>query len=209
MKMLVLGAPGAGKSTQAKKISKKFDIPHISTGAILRNEIKQKTENGLKAKGYVENGKLVPDELVIDIIENFIKSEVAGRGFFLDGFPRNITQAEKFSEMLEKAGKSLDKVINIVVDNGEAINRLGLRRTCKDCQQTSIYNQVQGDTCRNCGGQLLKRKDDDGKVIRHRLKVYDKETHPLVEYYRGKSILADIKGTGTLEEVTERILESL
>ena len=135
MRLVMLGAPGAGKGTQAAKISKKFGIPHVSTGDILRSEIKKETEYGIKAKEYVESGKLVPDELVFDIIENFIKSDTAKKGFLLDGFPRNIAQAERFTGMLERAGIDLDKVINIVVDNEEIIRRLGLRRICRDCQQ--------------------------------------------------------------------------
>jgi adenylate kinase len=205
----MLGAPGAGKGTQAAKISEKYGIPHVSTGDIMRSEIKKETEYGIKAKEYVESGKLVPDKLVFDIIENFINSDTAKKGFLLDGFPRNIAQAERFTEMLERAGIDLDKVINIVVDNEEIIRRLGLRRICKDCQQASIFNEVQGDVCGNCGGTLIIRKDDQEDVIRHRLEVYDKETHPLVEFYREKGKIIDIDGTGTLEEVTERIMEIL
>jgi len=209
MRLVILGAPGAGKGTQAERISREFGIPHVSTGDILRDEIKKGTEYGLKAKEYVEKGKLVPDELVIDIIEGFITGGAAGRGFLLDGFPRNIGQAEKLSAMLERTGKKLDRVINIVVDNDEIVHRLGLRRICRECQKVSIYNKDPGDTCSNCGGTLIKRKDDEEEVIRHRLEVYDKQTYPLVAYYRGKGILTDIDGKGSQEEVTERILESL
>ena len=209
MRLVMLGAPGAGKGSQAAKISKKFDIPHVSTGDILRSEIKKKTEYGIKAREYVENGKLVPDELIFDIIEDFIKSDTAKKGFLLDGFPRNIAQAERFTGMLERAGVDLDKVINIVVGNEEIIRRLALRRICKDCQQVSIFDEAQGDICGKCGGTLIIRRDDQEDVIRHRLEVYDKQTHPLVEYYREKGKIVDIDGTGTLEEVTERIMESL
>ena len=209
MRLVMLGAPGAGKGTQAAKISEKFGIPHVSTGDILRSEIRNETEYGKKAKEYVESGKLVPDELVFDIIENFIKSDTAKKGFLLDGFPRNIAQAERFTGMLERAGIELDKVINIVVDNEEIIRRLGLRRICRDCQQVSIFDEKSGDECGKCGGTLIIRKDDREEVIRHRLEVYDRETHPLVEYYREKKKIIDIDGSGTLDEVTERIMESL
>jgi adenylate kinase len=209
MRLVMLGAPGAGKGTQAAKISEKYGIPHVSTGDILRSEIKKETEYGIKAREYVESGQLVPDELVFDIIENFIKSDTAKKGFLLDGFPRNIAQAERFTGMLERAGIDLDKVINIVVDNEEIIRRLSLRRICKDCQQIGIFDETQGDVCGKCGGTLIIRKDDQEDVIRHRLKVYDSQTHPLVEYYREKGKIIDIEGTGTLEEVTERIMESL
>jgi len=209
MRLIMLGAPGVGKGTQAEKISKEFGIPHVSTGDILRNEIKKQTDYGIKAREYVESGKLVPDELVFDIIEDFINSDTARNGFLLDGFPRNIAQAEKLTGMLQRAGVELDRVINIVVDSEEIIRRLGLRRICRDCQQVSIYNEDGRDTCGKCGGTLVKRKDDQEDVIRHRLEVYYNQTYPLVEYYRKKGLLVDIDGTGTLQEVTERIMKNI
>jgi len=205
----MLGAPGAGKGTQAEKISEQLGMPHVSTGDILRAQIKDGTEYGKKAKEYVESGELVPDELVFDIIEDFINSDRARNGFLLDGFPRNIAQAEKLNRMLEKAGAELDKVINIVVDNEEIIQRLSMRRICRDCRQVSIFDQSGDEECGRCGGTLIKRKDDREDVIRQRLEVYDRQTHPLVDYYRNKGILVNIDGTGTMEEVTERIMDSL
>ena len=206
----MLGAPGAGKGTQAKKISKKFNIPHVSTGDILRKEIKDETELGLEAKSFVENGKLVTDELVIEIIKNFIQGDSAENGFLMDGFPRNLAQAKKFAEMLEDIGTGLDKVINIAVDNSEIINRLGMRRTCKECQKiTNVAESSNGTSCPECGGELFIRKDDEEEVIAHRLEVYEKETQPLIEYYSKNGVLTDIDGLGAEEEVTERILKSL
>ena len=206
----MLGAPGAGKGTQAKKISKKFNIPHVSTGDILRKEIKDETELGLEAKSFVENGKLVTDELVIEIIKNFIQGDSAENGFLMDGFPRNLVQAKKFTEMLEEIGLKLDHVINIAVDNSEIINRLGMRRTCKECQKiTSVTESSNGTSCPECGGELFIRKDDEEEVIAHRLEVYEKETQPLIEYYSKNGVLTDIDGLGAEEEVTERILKSL
>ena len=206
----MLGAPGAGKGTQAKKISEKFDIPHVSTGDILRKEIKNETELGLEAKSFVESGKLVTDELVIEIIKNFIQGDSAENGFLMDGFPRNLAQAKKFTEMLEEIELKLDHVINIDVDNSEIINRLGMRRTCKECQKiTSVAECSNGVSCPECGGELFIRKDDEKEVIAHRLEVYEKETQPLIEYYSESGILIDIDGLGTEEEVTERILKSL
>lgn len=206
----MLGAPGAGKGTQAKKISEKFDIPHVSTGDILRKEIKNETELGLEAKSFVESGKLVTDELVIEIIKNFIQGDSAENGFLMDGFPRNLAQAKKFAEMLEEIELKLDHVINIDVDNSEIINRLGMRRTCKECQKiTSVAESSKGVSCPECGGELFIRKDDEKEVIAHRLEVYEKETQPLIEYYSESGILIDIDGLGTEEEVTERILKSL
>jgi len=206
----MLGAPGAGKGTQAKKISEKFNIPHVSTGDILRKEIKNETELGLEAKSFVESGKLVTDELVIEIIKNFIQGDSAENGFLMDGFPRNLVQAKKFAEMLEEIGLKLDHVINIAVDSSEIINRLSMRRTCKKCQKiTSVAEASNGTLCPECGGELFIRKDDEEEVIIHRLDVYKKETQPLIEYYSKSGVLADIDGLGTEEEVTERILKSL
>lgn len=210
MRIVMLGAPGAGKGTQADKISKKFDIPHISTGDILRKEIRKKSRSGLKAKEYVENGKLVPDGLIVDIIENLIKGDKAEKGFLMDGFPRNISQAKIFSNMLGRIGSDLDKVINIAVDNDEIIARLGNRRICADCHQIfSSANEKHDGICPKCGAKLIKRRDDEEEVIRHRLQVYEEETSPLTEYYREKGILMDINGTGIEEEVTERIFKNL
>lgn len=207
----MLGAPGAGKGTQAKKISRKFKIPHISTGDILRKEIKQETELGLEAKNFVESGRLVTDELVIEIIKNFIQGDSAENGFLMDGFPRNLTQAKNFTEMLEEIGLELDHVINIAVDSGEITDRLGKRRTCRTCHKiTSLAGSSNnGASCPKCGGELFKRKDDKDTVIRHRLEVYGKETRPLTEYYRESGLLINIDGSGTEEEVTERILKNL
>ena len=210
MRIVILGAPGAGKGTQAKKISKKFNIPHISTGDILRKEIKNETELGLEARSFVESGELVTDELVIEIIKSFIQGDSAENGFLMDGFPRNLAQAKKFAEMLEEVGLKLDHVINVAVDNSEIINRLGMRRTCKKCRKiTSVAESNSGASCPECGGELFIRKDDEGKVIAHRLEVYGKETQPLIEYYSKNGVLINIDGLGTEDEVTERILKSL
>ena len=206
----MLGAPGAGKGTQANKISKKYNVPHVSTGDILRKEIKNETELGLEAKSFVESGRLVTDDLVIEIIKNFIQGDSAGNGFLMDGFPRNLIQAKKFAEMLEEIGLELDHVINIAVDNSEIINRLGMRRTCKKCQKITIVAEASnGASCPECGGELFIRKDDEEEVIRHRLEVYKKETQPLIEYYSKSGVLVEIDGLGKEEEVTERILKSL
>ncbi len=209
MRIVMLGAPGAGKGTQAARISEKFDIPHISTGDVLRGEINKGTEMGLKAKEYVESGKLVPDELIIDIIEDFIKNDSVKEGFIMDGFPRNLAQAKKFTKMIEKNDLSLDKVVNIAVDYDEVIKRLGSRRICEKCGNiTSIYESKDGK-CPECGGRLIKREDDKEEVIRERLDVYEEQTRPLIEYYKNRGILLNIKGHGTEDEVTERILNNL
>lgn len=210
MRLVLLGPPGAGKGTQAKKISRKYGIDHISTGDILRNEIKKNSGPGIKAKEYVENGKLVPDDLVIEIIGEYIGSPGSGNGFLMDGFPRNTGQADMFSSMLDRMGISLDKVVNIAVSKEEIIKRLGKRRVCRKCHAVSSVNDNEDSTlCPVCSGELVKRKDDDQAVIRHRLEVYERETRPLIDYYRKKGMLLNIDGSGTEKEVTERIFQSL
>ncbi|MBN2073231.1 MAG: adenylate kinase [Actinobacteria bacterium] len=210
MMLVLLGPPGAGKGTQAKNIEKKFGIDHISTGDILRSEIKKNSVLGMKVREYVENGKLVPDSLIIEIIKEVISSNGTKNGFLMDGFPRNIRQADMFSGMLDELGIKLDRVINIVVDREEIIKRLGKRRVCKLCHAVSSVNNGEDSAiCPKCGGELIKRKDDNGEIIRRRLEVYEEETSPLIEYYRKKGILLNIDGSGTEEEVTGRIFESL
>lgn len=209
MRLVILGAPGAGKGTQAEKISDRLGIPHVSTGDILRSEIKKGSKYGLEAKEYVESGRLVPDRLVMDIMEDFILSDAAEKGFLLDGFPRNMAQAEDFHKMLEKTGMVLDRVINIRVDHEEIIRRLGRRRICSSCRNISIDETKTEEICSSCGGRLERRSDDREEVVRKRLEVYDRETLPLVEYYRDRGILVEVDGSGTPEEVTERIMKRL
>lgn len=210
MRLVFLGAPGVGKGTQAKKIAKRFDIPHISTGDILRKEIKQGTGLGIKAGDFVKSGKLVPDDLIIDIIKKEILKPEADKGFIFDGFPRTSKQAESLDGMLSSLDLELDKVINIIVDEEEIVSRLTSRRMCGKCSHTLNVSSVKGGSaCPVCGGELVKRKDDTEDVIRERLDVYDNQTKPLIEYYSQKGLLADIDGIGTEQEVTERILERL
>ncbi len=210
MRIVLLGPPGAGKGTQAKAISKEIDVPHISTGDILRNEIKNGTELGKKAANFVESGKLVPDETIIEIIKSRIRSGELDRGFLMDGFPRNLKQAKMFSEMMEELNIKLDRVINIVVDENEVIRRLGNRRICSVCKSIFSIGDDGNNMkrCPKCGGLLLKRKDDSEDVIRHRLKVYESETKPLIDYYTDRGILVNVDGSGKEEEITGRILEN-
>jgi len=211
MRVILLGAPGAGKGTQARIISGKFDMAHISTGDILRIEIKKGSELGRKAAKFVESGKLVPDEIIIEIIKNVIKSSRSKKGFLMDGFPRNLEQARKFSTMLGELGIELDKVINISVNKNEIIERLSKRRTCSICEDVFGVNNSSENLvkCPACGGNLVKRKDDDVEVIKHRLEVYESETKPLIDFYTDKGLLVNIDGSGEEEEVTERILKFL
>ncbi len=209
MIVILLGPPGAGKGTQAKKISEKFNIPHISTGDILREEIKAETRLGRKAKENVEAGKLVPDKVILDIIEKEIRKSKNRDGLILDGFPRTIQQAKMLDGMLEDLDFSIDKVVNIEVDKKELVKRLSSRRLCKSCKQITRVDDESKNICPECGGKLIKRKDDDIKVIKKRLEVYRKQTEPLIDYYQSKEVLINVDGDASEPVVTERILSAL
>ncbi|MCL5069636.1 MAG: adenylate kinase [Actinobacteria bacterium] len=212
MRLVLLGAPGAGKGTQAKKIIQRFKISHISTGNILRDEIKNDTVLGRKAAKFVKKGKLVPDELIIEIIKKELVGEKSDGGFLMDGFPRNLKQAQMFRNMLDSLGLKLDHVINIDVSKDEIIKRLTSRRICHSCNNICSINNlkdIENAKCPECGGDLIKRKDDEIEVISERLNVYEKETKPLIDYYREHNLLIDIDGTGPENQVTERVLEHL
>ena len=211
MNLVLLGAPGAGKGTQAEAISKNFNIPHISTGVILRNEIKKGSELGERAVKFVENGKLVPDEVIIEMMKKIINIDKSKGGFLIDGFPRNLKQAKMFSNVLNQLGIKLDKVINIVVDKNEVIERLSRRRTCSVCESVFSIdsNTHNAEECPKCRGKLIKRKDDEANIIKHRLEVYEEETKPLIEFYAKEGLLIDINGSGNKKEITGRILSSL
>jgi adenylate kinase len=212
VRIVLLGAPGAGKGTQAKKISEKFGISHVSTGDILRSELKNNTELGKKANEYMKEGKLVPDDLIIEIIRQKIEKEGNDVRFLMDGFPRTTVQAQKFDEMLAGLEISLDKVINIDVDEDELVKRLTSRRVCHECSGICSINDFKSEeeaVCPNCGGSLYKRKDDEREVIRERLKVYEEQTKPLIDYYNGSGLLYYISGAGSENEIFERILTLL
>jgi len=212
MRLVLLGAPGAGKGTQAKKIVQRFKISHISTGNILRNEIKNDTELGRKAGNFVKEGKLVPDDLIIEIIKKELEGKQSGNGFLMDGFPRNLKQAKMFGDMLDLLGTKLDSVVNIDVSKDEIIKRLTSRRICQSCNNicsTGNLKDTENAKCPECGGDLIKRKDDEIKVITERLNVYEKETKPLIDYYREHNLLVNIDGTGMENQVTERVLKHL
>jgi adenylate kinase len=211
MRIVLLGSPGAGKGTQAKVISKKFDISHISTGDILRHEIKGGSELGKEAAGFVESGKLVPDGIIIEIIKNEISRGKSKNGFLMDGFPRNLEQALMFSDLLDKLGIKLDKVININVSKEEIIERLSRRRICSVCKSVFSIGRKnkEPERCPKCNGDLIERKDDKKEVIKHRLDVYESETRPLIDFYTDKGLLVNINGFGEEKEITKRILEVL
>ena len=214
MRIILLGAPGAGKGTQAKKISEKFGIPHISTGDILRNECKMGTDLGKKAENFMHDGKLVPDTLIIEIIKNKIAAKGSEKDFLMDGFPRTLNQAEMFDEMLVSLDLEIDRVINIIVTNDKLVKRLTSRRVCHRCSNICKIDSPEiahedKARCPICGGELHKRADDGLEVIEERLKVYEKQTKPLIDYYSKKGLLSNVDGLGSEEEVTERILSLL
>ena len=194
--IILLGAPGAGKGTQAAMIAEEFKVPHISTGDILRRNMKEGTPLGLKAKAFVESGGLVPDEVVIGLVENRLSQEDCKNGYILDGFPRTIAQAEA----LDKVAR-IDLAINIDVPFETIIDRLGGRRVCV-CGETYHVSMLNGETtCKRCGKELFIRDDDKPETVKNRLKVYSDQTQPLIDYYRSQNKVVDIKANGTKEEI--------
>lgn len=205
MNVLLLGAPGAGKGTQATKISDSYGLPHISTGDIFRANIKGGTPIGLVAKSYIDKGLLVPDEVTCKIVENRLQEDDCKVGYLLDGFPRNLSQAEA----LDKITK-IDAVINIDIDVSLLMERLCGRRVCKDCGESYHISTLNGATnCSRCGGELYQRKDDNPETVGSRLEVYDKQTAPLIDYYTRKGLIINIQGNDTPQGVFEAIQKEL
>ena len=205
MNIILLGAPGAGKGTQATKISEKYRLPHISTGDIFRDNIKRQTPVGLLAKSYTDNGKLVPDEVTCEIVKGRLEADDCKNGYLLDGFPRNLFQAET----LESFSKA-DAVLNIDVDLSLLMARLCGRRVCKDCGESYHVDFLGGKTvCERCGGELYPRKDDNEETVGNRLKVYSEQTAPLIAYYSERNVLLNIDGVGAIDEVFARIVAAL
>jgi len=199
MRIILIGAPGSGKGTQAENIKQKYPIAHISTGDILRANVKAGTELGKNAKGYMESGKLVPDEVIIAMVESRLHEPDCKDGFLLDGFPRTKNQAEALDLILKKLGILLDAVVQLEVDDETVVKRLTTRRVCKSCGE--IYNilsksaKIEG-ICDKCGGEVIQRKDDIESVIRNRLTVFHEQTAPLIDYYRSKDLLVSVDGAG-------------
>mgnify|MGYP001108945258 CR=1 FL=1 len=208
MKLILLGAPGAGKGTQAEILCKKLGIPTISTGNILRAAIKDGTPTGLKAKSYIDAGALVPDEVIIGIVHERLAQPDCQNGYILDGVPRTIAQAEA----LEKADIQFDAVVSIEISEEEILSRMSGRRVCGACGSSynvvAIPPRVEG-ICDNCGGKLIQRKDDTPETVRERLKVYHTETEPLVDFYRQRGLLRPVQSAGTKDETTQAILAAL
>lgn len=212
MKVIMLGAPGAGKGTQAKMIADKCKIPHISTGDIFRANIKNGTELGAKAKGYMDKGLLVPDELVCDLVVDRIQQADCEQGYILDGFPRTIPQAEALEAALNAIEQKLDYAINIEVPDENIINRMSGRRACVGCGATYhiVFNptKVEG-VCDACGEALILRDDDKPETVKKRLDVYHDQTQPLIDFYAARNVLVEVDGTQTMEKVFEDIMKIL
>ena len=212
MKIIMLGAPGAGKGTQAKMIAAKYNIPHISTGDIFRANIKNGTELGAKAKEYMDKGLLVPDELVVDLVIDRFKQPDCKNGYVLDGFPRTIPQAEALDKALTAIGESIDYAINVEVPDENIVRRMGGRRACVGCGATYhiVYSptKVEGK-CDTCGGDLIIRDDDKPETVQNRLAVYHEQTQPLIDYYTNKGIIAEVDGTQDMNDVFAAIVKIL
>lgn len=212
MRLVLLGPPGVGKGTQASNIVKKYNIPHISTGDIFRANIKEGTELGITAKGYMDKGLLVPDELVVSIVNDRLAKDDCADGFLLDGYPRTVDQAEALNNELTEKGIKLDKVVNIDADKDILIERAIGRRICKKCGATyHISNnppEVEG-ICDLDGGELYQRDDDTVETVTTRIQVYLDQTQPLIDYYRKKGLLLDVDGTKPIEEVFNKITDSI
>ncbi|KGK89301.1 adenylate kinase [bioreactor metagenome] len=212
MNIILLGPPGAGKGTQAKLISEKYSIPHISTGDIFRKNISEKTPLGVKAKGYMDKGQLVPDELTIDLVKDRLQQDDCKNGFLLDGFPRTVAQAEALDGFLHEDNQSINSSLLIDVPQEYILERMTGRRVCNSCGASYHVkfnpSKVEGK-CDVCGSELIQRKDDSEETVRERLDVYSKQTQPLIQYYSDKEVLSTIDGTREIKEVFENISDIL
>jgi adenylate kinase len=212
MKIVMLGAPGAGKGTQAKMVAGKYQIPHISTGDIFRANIKNGTELGKKAKEYMDQGLLVPDSLTVDLVIDRLSQEDCKNGYILDGFPRTIPQAEALDEALTKRGEKMDYAIDVDVPDENIVTRMSGRRACTGCGATYhiVYNpSAKGELCEVCGEQLILRDDDKPETVQKRLTVYHDQTQPLIDYYTKQGILKAVDGTQDINDVFQAIADIL
>jgi adenylate kinase len=205
MRLILVGPPGAGKGTQAVQLAKHFGIPHISTGDIFRSNLKAETELGKLAQSFMDKGELVPDSVTNEMVRDRFKQADVKKGFLLDGFPRNIAQADELSKILQEVNLSLDAVLELQIADAEIVRRLSGRRTCKECG--AIFHQEfepskQKDVCDKCGGSLYQREDDKESVIIHRLAIYAQQTKPIIDYYRTKGVLKQMSAVGTVSQIS-------
>jgi adenylate kinase len=212
VRLVLLGPPGAGKGTQAQALSALWGIPQIASGDLLRAVVREDSELGREAASYMDRGQLVPDEFVLKLIAERFRKKDARSGFILDGFPRNVRQAEALGTGLEHAGLKLDKVVAVTLPDEEVVKRISGRRTCRNC--AAMYHVVfeppaEPGVCDKCGGELYQREDDGEDTVRERIKVYDETTRPLLDYYGRLGLLAQVDGVGRPDEVEKRILAAL
>jgi adenylate kinase len=212
MDLILLGPPGSGKGTQAQKLVQRYRLPQISTGDILRAAVKEQTPLGKEAKQYMDRGELVPDAIVVGIVQDRLKTSACNGGFILDGFPRTVPQAEALEGALDEMQRGIDHVVSIEVDREELIRRLTGRRTCRKCG--AMYHLIfdpprKEGMCNACGGELYQRDDDKEETIRARLVVYEKQTAPLIEYYRKRGLLRSIHGVGEIEQIFREIVKAI
>ncbi len=202
MKLILLGPPGAGKGTQAEKIAERYSLAHISTGDMLRAEIASETPLGIRAKALIDRGELVPDEIIIGMVENRIAQPDCTNGFLLDGFPRTIAQAESLLGFSD-----IDRAVCIEVPDESIVERMSRRRVCPECKRTYSVDPEKGDEffCTQCGAKLVTRDDDKPETVRHRLAVYAEQTFPLIDFFRGRELLSTVDGTGAVDEVAGEI----
>ena len=211
MKIILLGPPGAGKGTQAKSISNRYSIPHISTGDIFRKNISENTPLGVEAKRYMDNGQLVPDEVTINMVKDRLQDEDCKNGYLLDGFPRTVNQAESLQEFLDERGESLDTALLIEVPKDFILERMTGRRVCPSCGASYHvkFNPPVDGKCELCGSDVVQRKDDTEETVKERLDVYERQTQPLIDFYRKKDSLSIVDGTKAINEVFESICSIL
>ena len=206
MRVVIMGTPGAGKGTQAKLLASRFGAPHISTGDMFREEVSNGSRLGKEARRYLDKGLLVPDDVVVGLVEERLNAPDAAGGFILDGFPRTVAQAEALDAMLERRGTPLTGVLLLEVPGEQAVARLAARRVCRSCGLTA---EAAGQQCTRCGGELGQRDDDRADTVRLRMDVYGRETAPVVDYYRRTNRLRSVPGTGTRDQVFARIVEAV
>ena len=212
MKIVLLGPPGAGKGTQAKSISNRYSIPHISTGDIFRKNISEETPLGIEAKGYMDNGQLVPDEVTINMVKDRLTWEDCKNGYLLDGFPRTVAQAEALEEFLAERNEGLDTALCIEVPKDFILERMTGRRVCLQCGASyhiKFNPSAKAGVCDVCGSEVIQRKDDVEETVKERLEVYERQTQPLIDFYKTKNLLSTVDGTKAINEVFESICELL
>ena len=213
MNIVLLGPPGAGKGTQGERIARRLGIPKLATGDVLRAAVREGTEQGLRAKGYMDRGDLVPDAVILEIMKEALARPESARGVILDGVVRTVPQAEGLERVLGELGRKVDAVLLFDVSEDELVRRLGARTVCESCQ-TPYSGREPGTTCAKCGGRLVRRKDDEPEAVRNRMRAYRAQTAPVIEWYQSRSRnggprVVTVNATGTVDEITERVLREL